>query len=71
MKFEDVIDELRDGKLAKRKHWGKDIWIGYDWGSSRLSMHFPGYSDQYIHYGMSLEDLKANDWEVIVNARRE
>lgn len=71
MKFEGVISELRNGELVRRKDWLENIWIGYDWGSSRLSKHCPGIYDQYIQYKLSLEDLSADDWEVIINARRE
>jgi hypothetical protein len=56
MKFEDVINELRNEKLARRKNWLEENWIGYDWGSSRLSKHCLGIYDQYIQYKLSLED---------------
>ena len=68
MKFEDVINELRNEKIARRKNWLEDIWIGYDWGDSRLSKHYPGIydqNDQYDQYKLSLEDLSADDWEVM------
>ena len=65
MKFEEVIKDLRNEQLVRRKCWLGNIWIGYDWGNSRLSKHCPGIYDQYIQYKLSLEDLRANDWEVM------
>jgi len=63
MNFEEIISKLRDGKSVRRKVWKDD---------DRISIHikekvwrYDSVSQINSIYNFCLEDLNADDWEVV------
>ena len=71
MNFEEIIPILKEGKLARRLSWRRQIYnednvylyfdkLGYLWKRSPQGRYTK--SELYV---LCLEDLNASDWEVL------
>ena len=60
MKFEEMLEPLKNGEKVRRKCWGEDAIIEF-----RVDKEL--YFDRsfaYCRYVLRLEDLTATDWEI-------
>ena len=60
MKFEEILEPLRNGKKVRRKCWKEDILIGF---SKYEELRFIG-SDASVPYVLEREELNATDWQI-------
>ena len=60
MKFEEILEPLKNGKKVRRKCWAKDCFIEFD-ENKVLSYVGTIYTVSYV---LSLEDLTATNWEM-------
>ena len=60
MKFEEILEPLRNGKSVRRKCWAKDCLIEFN-KEKELSYVGTVYTLSYV---LELEDLNATDWEI-------
>ncbi|MCE7738929.1 MAG: hypothetical protein GPJ50_06095 [Candidatus Heimdallarchaeota archaeon] len=65
MKFEKIVQALRDGERVRRKSWQKQWRIKID-NFMRIVIFIEDSIDyKFKYYTLSLKDLEATDWEII------
>lgn len=66
MKFEEVLSALRQGKMLTREAWESMLFIQIiiSVGRKDLMMLFTE-TQEYKLYSIDLEDINAEDWEVV------
>ena len=60
MKFEEILEPLRNGKKVRRRCWAEDAFVEIR-GDKEL---YFDRSFAYCRYVLRLEDLTATDWEI-------
>ena len=59
MKFEEILELLRNGKKVRRKCWGKGCFVEF---SKYKELCLGG--DVFSRFVLDLKDLNATDWEI-------
>jgi hypothetical protein len=65
MKFEDILPQLRQGKIVKRKKLSAELHIIFK-GSRILSKSVrESEMTKYSFYNLRYDDIEAEDWEIV------